>query len=568
MQVLGTALALALTQRLLPAGAQRALLEIRTAVSFSFERPLDWTLHARVKQFIVERLQSMQGDPSVWLWLLVGLMSGAFVAWFFQMLMTGLHPAWRYTLGAAAGLVIASACVAIGNWAGALLVGSFAAVAFGPFAGWVVVLGLRNKSDRQTDARTVRKALAFGKAFDPLRYMRDPAKKGMFFGIDAAQRPVYVPLQDARKHLQLVGETRTGKTVAATLLLSQCAALRETVVVLDPKVDVYAPRVMQEAARRAGVPFVYLDLRPDQSPQLSLLHGASASEIEELLIDCFDLRAKGTDADVYRVEDRAAARRLAASGVSTFAEMVVIAEQDPKIREARKFMEDLRELAAHPVADTKVGLRLGDVVSTPCVLYIAGSTRHDNTIRLQKLVLMRLLQLLDRKRDVDPWTAIFLDEFKYLLSPSALAALGTSAHRRCHLIIAHQSNGDLRDCAGLDSHAVYGAVVVNTGLKLIYKTNDPDTAQWAANLSGDIRGIQETIGKNPAASPGSFTERRLPLIDRNVLLALPQRTGMLFGAGIARLVHVHPLPASSEAPAVKAASRSPLRQAAHPEDLI
>jgi hypothetical protein len=30
------------------------------------------------------------------------------------------------------------------------------------------------------------------------------------------------------------------------------------------------------------------------------------------------------------------------------------------------------------------------------VVYIASSTRHDNTVRLQKLVLLRLLQLIDR----------------------------------------------------------------------------------------------------------------------------------------------------------------------------
>jgi hypothetical protein len=86
-----------------------------------------------------------------------------------------------------------------------------------------------------------------------------------------------------------------------TVLLAQCALLKEAVLVLDPKADKHAPRIPKAAAERAVVPFVYIDLRPDQSPQLSPLSCASPSEVEKLPISCFDLASKGTDADVYRV---------------------------------------------------------------------------------------------------------------------------------------------------------------------------------------------------------------------------------------------------------------------------
>jgi type IV secretory pathway TraG/TraD family ATPase VirD4 len=372
-------------------------------------------------------------------------------------------------------------------------------------------------------------------------------------------------LRDGHKHLQLLGETRNGKTVAATVLLAQCALLRETVIVLDPKADKNAPSVLKAAAERAGVPFVYIDLRPDQPPQFSPLSGASPSEVEELLISCFDLSAKGTDADVYRVEDRAAARKLAHSGATSFAEMVALSMNDKSITDARKFFEDLQELAAHPVIQTSRGWRLDEWIGRPAVIYISGSARHDNTVRLQKLVLLRLLQLIDRYGAADDanWSALFIDEFKYLLSPGALRALGTIGDRNCHLMVAHQSLGDLRDVAGLDPGAVNGAVVVNTGLKLFYKTNDPETALWVARLSGQIPSFAESISKGQTTgATGAYQERTRPLIDENMLLAMPPLTGMLYGSGIAKLLAVSYLPKASEPPAVTPApedeSRPPM----------
>lgn len=567
VQVVSTFVALGLLYSLLPSDAQQPLAHIYAALRLSLREPLNMVLHQKVAAFIGEEVSVWSEQGFFWIWIGGGVLCGALVAWVVQMLVTGLLPRWRYSLAIAVAACVGVGCAAFGRLTGSAAIGVAAALVSVPLAGWIVATGRRRSEDRPTDARTIRSALNFGKPFDPLRYMR-PEKRGVFFGLDQDGRAVYVSLEDARKHVQLVGETRTGKTVAATVLLAQCAALRECVVIFDPKADTHAPMVMQEAARRAGVPFVYLDLRPDQPPQLSLLHGATAADVEEMLIDCFDLKSKGTDADVYRVEDRAAARAIAASGAQTFSEMMRIASSDPTVREARKFMEDLREIAAHPVINTMQGLRLQDVVSRPCVLYVVGSTRHDNTIRLQKLVLMRLAQLIDRKTVRDPWTAIFLDEFKYLLSPAALAVLGTISHRRCHIVIAHQSNGDLKDCGSLDPNAVYGAVVVNTGLKIIYKVNDPATAQWAADLSGEIPAYIETIAKNPAVSPGAFAERSRPLIDRNMLLALPARTGMLFGAGVAKLVHVHYLPKSKVPPAVRPAPAAPNTVAASTPDAL
>lgn len=550
VNVIAVVAVLAISQRWLPIDIQQVLHDLPAALMPSLN-PLHPEAQRAGAAYFIEAGAYLAPRSAMWLWVGGSIVVSALSTWLVQLLLTGLQPTWRYLVGGAVTAVIFGVVFGLLAQLRLPAPGMLAGYCLGQFFGWWAAVGYRRTSQRLTDARTVRALLSFAKPFRPERHF-DP-KCGVFMGLGSDGRPVHIPLSDAHKHLQLLGETRNGKTVAATVLLAQCALLKETVLVLDPKADKHAPRVLKAAAERAGVPFVYIDLRPDQPSQFSPLSGASPSEVEELLISCFDLASKGTDADVYRVEDRAAARKLARTGATSFTEMVAIGLTDESITDARKFWEDLQELASHPVIQTSEGWRLDEWIGRPAVVYIAGSTRHDNTVRLQKLVLLRLLQLIDRYGAADDanWSALFIDEFKYLLSPGALRALGTIGDRNCHLLIAHQSLGDLRDAAGLDPDAVYGAVVVNTGLKLFYKTNDPDTATWGAQLSGQIPTFTESISKSPAAaSPGAYQERTRPLIDENMLLALPPLTGMLYGSGVAKLMCVHYLPKAAELPAV------------------
>ena len=67
---------------------------------------------------------------------------------------------------------------------------------------------------------------------------------------------------------------------------------------------------MSNAAKKAGVPYIYVDLLA-HSPQWNPIQGKSMREIEELFSAGFSLGEKGTDADFYRLDDRRAARALA-----------------------------------------------------------------------------------------------------------------------------------------------------------------------------------------------------------------------------------------------------------------
>ncbi|UJW92708.1 type IV secretory system conjugative DNA transfer family protein [Vibrio parahaemolyticus] len=72
--------------------------------------------------------------------------------------------------------------------------------------------------------------------------------------------------------------------------------------------------------------------------------------------------------------------------------------------------------------------------------------------------------------------AIFLDELKYHISKPSDGRLGAARDKGVHMLLAHQSIADLKDCpADLNGDAVVGAVVENTKLNwcIAYKIPTP-----------------------------------------------------------------------------------------------
>ncbi len=389
--------------------------------------------------------------------------------------------------------------------------------------------------------------------YDPEEYF--DFDEGLFVGLEVpSEKPLYVPWSDYRKtHMQVLGTTGVGKGVATTMFLTQSLLSGECVVMFDPKDDEFAPNVFNRFAQQAGVPFYLIDLRPSAPAQINLFRHCSQTEIEELLMVAFDMGDKGNPSDFYRLFDRAAARdvcaRAAAKGDSpTVQDLLVAANQSSKIDEEKgqKFKADLEELAGLRAIRTAAGHDLKRMLSENAVVYVIGSIRNIQTIRAQKMLLLRLLQIIEQRDRTQKlrYIAMMLDELKYLLSPAALQALGTVRDKSCHIMLAHQSNGDLEDCGGLDPNAVKGAVVVNTGLKLIYRATDPDTLEWASALSGNIVVKQQSAHVQQGmfhAAEAQLREVERPWITPNEILAMPKLCGMFFGVGLARRVHVDTL---------------------------
>lgn len=405
--------------------------------------------------------------------------------------------------------------------------------------------------------------------YDPREFFN--LKKGIFVGrdIDREFEPVYAPWQRVRKtHIQVVGTTGSGKGVATTMMLWQCALAGECVVIFDPKFpgDEFAPAVLHGLAKQRNIPFYLINLCPEvpaelehlfptNPPQFNLFSGCTPSQTEELLTTGFALEDSGNIADHYRLHDRLACidvcQRATANGhVPTFHDLIQAAGKSRKIdaEKGQDFKAKLEELGRLAVINTAQGLDLQRILEQNAILYIIGSIRHSQVKRLQKMLLLRIMQIIERRdrRKKLRKVAMMLDELTYLLSPGALQALGTVRDKGCHIFLAHQTLGNLRESEGLDPEAVTAAVKGNTALKLIYKVTDPeDTGKWASNLSGTIVVQQQSSHMQQGmfhAAEGQFRQIERPLLTINELLSLPDLTGMFFGYGLSRRIQVAVMP--------------------------
>ena len=400
--------------------------------------------------------------------------------------------------------------------------------------------------NRRTDVRDINKFVPTNiKEFDPVKYY----KRGSYFvGMNELNKPVYYEGTNL-PHVQVAGTSGAGKGVFIGSLCAQVIKNDGALVYIDPKDDEWGPHVVQHAAAEEGAMYQYIDLRPQAPAQINLLSGASAEQIEELFMAAFSLSEKGEAADFYRIKDREAAFKVAqlAGGKDMTAAQIYNKMRDSDVfEEAPYFTGLLLEMAQLDSVNAKSGFDLAEVISRGGAVYVVGSMRNARVVRMQRMLLVRLIQLAEnrpRTKDRRQITVV-LDELKYHISRPALEALGAARDKGLSVVMAHQSLADLRDCpADLNPDAVTGAVMENGKLKLIYRIEDPDTAEWLARKSGKILVDDETrrVEKNVALAEKINDERSIRqaeryLFDENQILNLPKQVGIVFGVDVPQFV--------------------------------
>ncbi|MFJ5417886.1 type IV secretory system conjugative DNA transfer family protein [Pectobacterium carotovorum] len=393
----------------------------------------------------------------------------------------------------------------------------------------------------RTDVRTVKSLLPETLHYEPLDYI--DLNKGIFIGMNRDKQPMYLPLKDwQRQHADIIGTTGAGKGVATGILLYQSILAGEGVFIMDPKDDEWAPHLYRKACEDAGKPFALIDLRKPQY-QLNLIENITPDELEELFVAGFSLAEKGQESDFYRIDDRKAAR-MAAQFVSRHPSSTIRdiynGEYVQGIAEDIKaFFGKIEELALLNAINAPTGFSLQSVFDEGGCCYVIGSMRNSKIITAQRMLLVRLYQLAERRdrvKETPRPIAIFLDELKYHLSKPALEGLGAARDKGVHIIMAHPSVADLKDCpADLKGDAVVGAVVENAKFKLVYRVMDPDTAEWVARMSGTIL-VDDEVRKAKTDAvltetiDGERTIRQAErfFIDSNMILNLPDFVSFIF----------------------------------------
>ncbi|WP_226069102.1 type IV secretory system conjugative DNA transfer family protein [Dickeya zeae] len=393
----------------------------------------------------------------------------------------------------------------------------------------------------RTDVRTVKSLLPETLHYDPLDYI--DLNKGIFIGMNRDKQPMYLPLKDwQRQHADIIGTTGAGKGVATGILLYQSILADEGVFIMDPKDDEWATHLYRKACEDAGKPFALIDLRKPQY-QLNLIEDITPDELEELFVAGFSLAEKGQESDFYRIDDRKAAR-MAAQFISSHPSSTIRDIYNGEYvqgtaEDIKAFFGKIEELALLNPINAPTGFSLQSVFDEGGCCYVIGSMRNSKIITAQRMLLVRLYQLAERRdrvKETPRPIAIFLDELKYHLSKPALEGLGAARDKGVHIIMAHQSIADLKDCpADLKGDAVVGAVVENAKFKLVYRVMDPDTAEWVARMSGTIL-VDDEIRKAKTDAvltetiDGERTIRQAErfFIDSNMILNLPDFVSFIF----------------------------------------
>ncbi|MGF1903631.1 type IV secretory system conjugative DNA transfer family protein [Aliivibrio salmonicida] len=395
--------------------------------------------------------------------------------------------------------------------------------------------------EERTDVRNIRQFLPETMEYNPLDHI--DITKGIFIGLDRHQKPQYIPMADWQKqHADILGTTGAGKGVASGMLLYQSIMADEGVFVMDPKNDEWAPHLFKYACEKAKKPFYLIDLNRKEY-QLDLFAGINEDQIEELLVAGLSLAEKGDIADFYRIDDRKAARetpQLASKEERKSIEALFNSDHVQTIAEKTKaFHGKMEELALVKSINAIGGLNLKEIFDNGGCCYFIGSMRNSKIIIAQRMILIRLFQLAeerDRVKTKPRPIAIFLDELKYHLSKAAIEGLGAARDKGIHIIMEHQSVADLKECpADLNGEAVVGAVVENTKFKLVYKLQDPETAEWVSKMSGTILVDDETrqIESSRVLTENVSTDRSVRLaeryfVDTNMLQNLPNGVSYIF----------------------------------------
>ena len=406
--------------------------------------------------------------------------------------------------------------------------------------------------DQKTDIRELVKDLVKIDSYDPEKYFKRDA---WFFGLDNKKKPVYFE-KSSLGHILVTGKSGSGKSVVMGVLTYQAILKGETVVIIDPKQngDAFFPHVMAKAAKKSGKRFVYIDLRKDVA-QINIMADGTRKQNELLLQNILSLDETGTDGDYFKGFGRDECFNFSQnlSEGSTIADYYT--EYGKKLRADKNtigFAQKLGELARITSINARGGLSLKKCIDHEDVIYIAGDWEDISIVKAKRMVLARIIQIISqRDNDLEEPkpVCIVADELKFQVSAILSNALTLIRDKGAHFILGCQTIANLRDCpSNMDKDEFQKGVLTNCDLKFTYRLNDVETADFFADLSGEIlvddeiRHLDKTLSLAETVSHGrQVRQTEKSYFDRNTLLALPENCGILFDSRLARMAHVSPI---------------------------
>lgn len=397
--------------------------------------------------------------------------------------------------------------------------------------------------------------------YDPFVYFDEAlAKNSLFLGLDDSSKPIFYNKDIWNEtNVQIIGKMGAGKGVLATSVFIQCYKnYGDFNVWFDPKNDEWAYSVFKNNSKDDE--FFYIDLNRSAEAQFNIFDGINSVELNELFVAGFGLGRSGTNADFYRIGDRKACREL--SNMFTENEEVNIDlimqkwnKLPQQIRDsAKNFYGQLEEISELKCIQTNKGMNLAELIKNDKagMLYITGSLRDENVVILQKMLFLRIIQLIekrDRTRKIKHIN-IMLDEVRYMLSKNTVETMGTIRDKKANIVYSHQSLGDLVGSSqDLDTESTRNVMLDNVGLRWIYKLDIKESADWASDLTSEtLKDVERrTLSLNDsnvemASKETSIFKQKTNYIESSVIQNLPKRCGILIGLeGLPKLAYSSPI---------------------------
>ena len=374
--------------------------------------------------------------------------------------------------------------------------------------------------------KAVAKELKTKIAIDHLKQFKKARnKKSVFLGLNNNHKPIYCTLDKFNKsNIQLVGAPGTGKGVMAASLLWQSIVNDDACFVFAPKRDEFCESVLNKACVQANKNLVVVDLSLP-IPQINPLFKANSSEAYEILVNTCNLMRTGAPSDFHQNNNRNGAVIISEhcsinnQCVSSLFERA-ISTNDDSLKNSDGLLNQLKELSNLDSIKTLTGIDLKETLNQGGCILIIGSTRNDIIKTAMKMLLIRLVQLIENRDDKSRHATIFIDELKYMNSLFFINSIGTLRDKNANYIIAHQSLVDLKQSdSHLNEDTCAQTIVDTCTIRWIYQCQDFETATWVSTLCGSQSTYQpSTYSKsNPLFAEIQNLDKQSTLIEEPVI---------------------------------------------------
>jgi hypothetical protein len=386
------------------------------------------------------------------------------------------------------------------------------------------------------------------KEYDPRKFFQIAlSKKQVFIGLDENHKPILVERKKWNEsNVQIVGVPGSGKGVSAAIQLYQSILNGDSCVIFNPKKDEWAESVYHDACQKVGKKLIVIDCRAGSPAQLNPIAGISQYELNELLIAVFGLSRQGEAADFYRNNDRKGARIIStladthSSSISLpFLLKNSYSELGDYAKKCEGLLTQLEELASLSSVQTSGGFNLKEFINEGGGLLIVGATKDESVITLMSLILVRIIQITEVRKNQKKHVSIFCDEVKYLISSTFVNSLGTIRDKNANYLLAHQSLADLEvEFSGVSAKTASNSIIHNSQIKWVYKAIDFETAKWISDLCGTHHSFEEVLesDSNSLAAENVQLKRKYHRVEvsnvhTNIILNLPKFCAVCIGAG-------------------------------------